>query len=215
MKDRKKINIALHLFILFFLCFLLCPNIFAQVKPDSSSVKDTSAKINSPVIAIDSSNKNSSPVKKSLSEDKAHSVISMEFVKEKSLQGVDSVFFNVLKISNNNGRAVQGVVTFSVPLGWKIVSDEEKQVVIQPGSSEYIPVRVSLARNAVGGVTYLVNATLSSNRVIFPDKNQTSLSKACYVTVPKKSRWDVFPLEHTIYFNRYTEYTPFKLLLSN
>ncbi|MEK6616107.1 MAG: SPOR domain-containing protein, partial [Bacteroidota bacterium] len=139
----------------------------------------------------------------------------MEFVKEKTEHAPDSIFFNILKITNNNGKPIQGVVRISVPIGWKVISEEETVVDIPSNSSGYIPIRVSLARTAVGGVSYLVNATLNSNRKLFPDKNQTSISKTCYITIPKKTSWDIIPLQHTVYFNRYVEYSPLKILLTN
>lgn len=139
----------------------------------------------------------------------------MEYVKEKSLHSADSIFFNVLKITNNNSKPISGVVKISVPEEWKIISQPETQVNILPGNSEYVPMRISLSRASKGGITYLVNTTLSSDRSLYEDKNQTSVSKACYITIPKKQNWDMQPVARTVYFNRYSEYSSMQLQLTN
>jgi len=175
----------------------------AQIKPDSAAVisADTSAKV--------------PPVTTHQPQPEKHSVVFMSFLKEKSEQSPDSVFFNILKITNTNGKDINGVVTITVPQGWKLISPEQTTVKIAPGNSEYVPVRVSLSRQAKGGISYLVNALLHSDRALFPDKNQTSVSKSCYVTIPKKTSWDIFPVQSTVYFNRFADAAPMQLMLRN
>ncbi len=160
--------------------------IFAQTAPDSSAVisADTAATVKPP-----------SP------EGAKQSVISMSYVKEKVEHSPDSIFFNILKVTNNNGYAIQGNVKISVPVGWKIISKEETVVNINPGLSEYIPIRVSLARTATGGTSFVISATLISNRSLFTDKNQNSVSKQCYVTIPKKTKWDVIIFRFYVTFD--------------
>lgn len=173
---------------------------FSQAAPDSASV----------ISADTAKTKKSSP-----GEDAKHSVVSMSYIKEKVEHSPDSTFFNILKVTNNNGYAIQGSVKISVPVGWKVISKEETSVNISPGQTEYIPIRVSLARTATGGTSFVISSTLISNRSLFSDKNQNSVSKACYITIPKRTKWDVYPVQRTIYFDRYTEYASFKLKLSN
>ncbi len=142
-------------------------------------------------------------------------VVSLEFVKEKTEHSPDSTYFNILKVINKNGSPVQGVVRISVPLGWRLISSEETTVNIASGSTEYIPIRVSMDRKAIGGTSYIINASLVSSRSLYHDKNQFSISKSCYVTIPKNSSWNFYALQRTTYFDRYSEYTPLKLKLIN
>jgi hypothetical protein len=199
---------------------------FAQTGNDTIARKDS---LNNIISTGDSSN--SIPVLPSLQNSllvsgdsanqpqslalKPHSIVVLTFVKEKVQHAPDSTYFNILKITNTNGSSINGVVKISVPLNWNLISDIETVVNISPGSTEYIPIRVSLARSVVGGVSYLINATLTSNRSIYSGKNQYSISKSCYVTIPKSSRWEIFPMLRSVYFNRYSEYSPLKLRLIN
>lgn len=150
-----------------------------------------------------------------VSKSESQSVIRMEFLKEKTIHSPDSTFFNILKITNTNAKTVKGVVRISVPIGWKVISAPETAVSIEPGETFVVPVRVSLARTVTGGVSYVVNATLSSDRALVHDKNQTSASKAFYITIPRKTKWEVYPLARTIYFDKYSEYAQMKLRVIN
>lgn len=150
-----------------------------------------------------------------LKKEEEHCVVEMKYIKQKSEHSPDSVFFNILKITNINAHPVQGVVKISVPVGWQIISEEETVVNIPAGQTEYIPIRLSLKRNATGGTSYIVNATLISNRSLFFDKNQNTTSKACIITIPKKILWDVHPVFRTVFVDRYTEYAPMQLKITN
>lgn len=148
-------------------------------------------------------------------KDEPHSVVVLEFVKERAEQGPDSAYFNILKITNNNGVVINGTVRISVPQGWTLISPKETAITVSPGGTEYIPFRVSMSRTVTGGVAYLVNASLSSTRSLFPGKNQLSVSKSCYVEVPKKRQWDIYPVQRSVYFDRYSQYSPMKLRMIN
>lgn len=188
--------------------FLLVLSSLAGEKKIFSQAPD-SVKMGAPAPDTAKISKPSEPKKES------HSVIAMEYVKEKVEHSPDSAFFNILKVTNHNGKAIQGVVRVTAPVGWKVISEEETIVNIEPDESTYIPVRVSLARTANGGVSYVINATLYSNRTLFPDKNQTSISKACYITIPKKVKWDMYPVTRQVYFDRYTQSSSLKLKMNN
>lgn len=195
-----------HSLLILFLTAIIPFCLVAQTDTLSVSKSDTAA------VSIPASQM-SLPVKEA--GIKSNSVILMEFVKEKSLHATDSVFFNVLKITNNNSKPIQGIVRISVPEGWKIISGKETDVNILPGNTEYVPMRISLSHTAKGGVTYLINATFSSDRSLFEDKNQTAVSRSCYVTIPKKRNWDMEPITRTVYFNRYSEYSNMQIRLIN
>lgn len=195
--------------LIFFLCLLpaVSSHVFSQAVADSASNPNT---ITNTPSSQDPSAKTSVPAAQ-----ESHSAVTMEFVKEKTEQGPDSIYFNILKVTNNNGAPIRGMVNITVPQGWRIISEERTPVNISPGNTEYIPIRVSMARTATGGVSYLVNAALVADRSIFPGKNQTSISKACYITVPQIRRWDVYPVLRTVYIDRYSTHTPLKLRMSN
>lgn len=195
-----------HSLSILFLLAVVSVRLFAQTDTLLPSKSDTITSVISPIPPSSSAEDGSV---------KSHSFIAMEFVKEKSFHATDSVFFNVLKITNNSSKPVGGIVQISAPEEWKIISMEETNVSIPPGNTEYVPMRISLSRSARGGVTYLINATLSSDKSLFENKNQTALSKSCYVTIPKKQNWDMQPVTRTVYFNRYSEYSNMEILFTN
>lgn len=184
-------------------------SVFAQSAPDSS------AAVVSGTNSSDSSVAASPAAPAPPPHSATASIVIMEFVKEKAESSPDSAYFNILKITNHNGSLIQGVVTFSLPKGWKLISGERTNISVAPGATEYIPFRVSMARSVTGGASYLINATLYSNRSLYPTKNQTSVSKACYITVPRQTSWDVYPVQRIVFFDRYSQYTPFKLRMFN
>ena len=139
----------------------------------------------------------------------------MEFVKYKTDYAADSVFFNLLRITNNNGKDVQGTLRFGVPAGWQLISLNEIPVKVNVGQTITIPVRLSLARNSMGGVSYVVSATLSSDRSLYHNKNQNSASAFFYITVPRKTQWDVHPAVRMVYFDQFAEYANLELKVSN
>ena len=182
----------------FFLFSLESNRLSAQAPADSSAKKDT---VISSTPSPDTTNKTSAVRQNktdSVAKSVPHSVVVMEFVKEKSEYSPDSTYCNILKITNNNGKLIQGLVSISVPQGWKLISPPQTLVSVSPGNTEYVPIRASLARSVIRGVSYLITATLNSNRSLVPNKNQTSVSKTCYVTIPQKRSWDVYAVQRSV-----------------
>ena len=61
----------------------------------------------------------------------------------------------------------------------------------------------------------MINATLISNRSLFPNKNQPSVRNSCYVTIPQRKSWDVFPVQRSVYFDRYAQSTDLQIKMIN
>lgn len=142
-------------------------------------------------------------------------LIVLEYVKDRIEQSSDSALFNILKVTNIGSSVINGTVTLSTPSGWQIFSQNRINLTVAPGSTEFIPIRVTMARTVLGGVSYLIGVTFTSTQSIFKGRNQTSVSKSCYITIPKVRNWNVMSVARTVYFDRYVEYAPLKLKLSN
>lgn len=178
----------------------------AQVASDSLPIRDTaSGKASAVSVPVPAASVASGPAP----------LVKLEFVKYKTEHGTDSTFFNLLRITNNNGTDIEGVLRFSVPAGWSLISENERILKVNVGQTIILPVRVSLARNSPGGVSYVISATLSSDRSLFSNKNQKSVSSSCYITIPRKTNWSVYPSVRTIYFNQFAEYANLELRVSN
>jgi hypothetical protein len=192
--------------IIFFFLFVLYSFAHAQTPRDSTNTPNP---VVDTVATPQLGNKNTEVVKDE------ESILSIHFLKEKVYHSPDSTFFNVLKITNTNGKPIQGVVKLSAPIGWNIISAKEVNVNIAPGASELIPLRVAISRYVVGGVSYLINATLQSDRSLYAKKNQTYVSKSCYIIIPEMRQWDMYPVSRSVYIDKYTQSAPLKVRLVN
>ncbi len=205
----------------FGLSLLMVQNTFAQSASDSLQNDTTNANIvappptNNPTLSPPNTIKQPDSANVLSAKTSEHSLVKLEFVKHKALHSPDSMYFNILKITNTNSTSVAGKVRISVPKEWALISGGETEINVAPGATKYIPFRVSMDRRIVGGTSYIISATLVSDRSLYSDKNQYSVSKSCYITSPQRRKWDLYPVQRSIYFDRYNSYTPMLLRLSN
>ena len=135
--------------------------------------------------------------------------VQISFIKYKTFQSADSIYFNVLKLTNNTPARVSGIANIQVPSGWNLISDKTTSVSVGPGETAYVPVRLALLRTLKGGVAYVVSATYDY------DLTKPLLSSTCYVTTPKVSKWRVFSPKRIVYLSKRTQYEKFKLVFEN
>jgi outer membrane protein OmpA-like peptidoglycan-associated protein len=70
-------------------------------------------------------------------------------------------FFNVLLIKNNSPDEREFNLKINTPRNWEIIGDASEKIVLPPLGNLKIPVRVTVDKNAKGGVGYAVVAVLS------------------------------------------------------
>ncbi len=133
--------------------------------------------------------------------------ISVSFVKNTDSLKLSDLYFNVLKISNHTEKAISGDVTFSGPEGWKIIAFPSSQSTINPGDTLWIPVRVSPATNAIGGISYIVTGTFKTST--------TQTSTNTYISLPTTVKWDFSINKNSIFFTEENPNTTFQVHLSN
>ena len=129
------------------------------------------------------------------------------FVKKTDSLKTSGLYFNILKISNNTKKAIIGNVTFNGPENWKIISFPSDQTIIEPGDSALIPVRVSPATDALGGISYIISGTFKTST------NQISANT--YLALPSITKWDFTINKNQIYFTENSPNTSFQIHLSN
>ena len=135
------------------------------------------------------------------------SAIDISFLRQKVEQKENEVHFNVLRIRNNSPRAVSGSIHFTGPENWRVIAFSMDDVTIQSYDSIFVPVRVSIPRNAIGGLNYVLNGTFRSGASVYADN--------AYITIPKISNWRVSLDQPNIYFNVYRESVEFNLHFTN
>ncbi|MDD3078840.1 MAG: hypothetical protein PHH37_07020 [Paludibacter sp.] len=131
----------------------------------------------------------------------------MNFLKDSSEIKSNEMDFNALKIKNNSKKSLKGNLSFTTPSTWKIITTGVTEINLMPGDSTVIPVRISPAIDAIGGISYLISSALHSRSQYY--------SAETYVSIPAVSAWD-FRIENSGLF--ITENNPFcqiKVRLSN
>lgn len=136
-----------------------------------------------------------------------NSDIKLAFVKDTDIIKTGEVHFNTLKICNNSAKPIIGDVVFSGPENWKIISFASNKTTINPGDTAWIPVRVSPSLDAIGGISYLLNASFRTPTRLF--------SVNAYLTIPLISNWDLSTMSSSVYLTETMPVATFQIKLHN
>lgn len=137
----------------------------------------------------------------------SNSDIKMAFVKDTDIIKTSEVHFNTLKIWNNSAKPVSGEIIFSGPEKWNIISFSSYKTTINPGDTAWVPVRVSPALDAVGGISYLLNAAFRTTTKFYAVNS--------YLTIPLISSWDISTLSSSVYLTESMPVASFQVRLYN
>jgi hypothetical protein len=75
-----------------------------------------------------------------------------------------SIVTNVLKVKNNNGKSYTFTVDINLPTGWRSMVNTEKEYILKPNDSIYIPVRIITSnKRSKGGTKYSISAYINTN----------------------------------------------------
>lgn len=131
----------------------------------------------------------------------------ISFAKTTDSLSSTQLYFNVLRIINTSQRTVAGDLFISGPDGWKIISSPAGKQFINPGDTIRIPVRVAPSPKAVGGIAYVINATLKTNTSYYTANS--------YIILPSRPKWDFSTPLTSIYFTEYSPDAAMEVILSN
>ncbi len=133
--------------------------------------------------------------------------IAISFNKDNITLPEATTVFNIIKIENNSGELLQGGLSIRLPEGWSMIGPAVSDVTVNPGETAYFPVRAGLPRTTAGGISYVIYAELATSG--------KSYSASAYVSVEKKSKWDMKVLNSTIYLSEFRPVGKFSLALNN
>lgn len=133
--------------------------------------------------------------------------IEIKFIKQKVEHSADSIYFNVCKFRNTTNKPIKGQIIINIPSGWHLIADPSMEITISANDSISLPVRLSIPRNAVGGMAYVIDASFETNDGYY--------SGASYLKIPLKVKWDMYLGSSTIYFNEYFETVQFSVHINN
>lgn len=118
-----------------------------------------------------------------------------------------NIAFNVLKIYNGTSQNLGGRIHFSAPENWKIISMGSDEVIVNSGDTAYLPIHISPSNNAVGGISYIISATMHTE--------QLALMASTNISILAASRWDFSVYKTNLYFTETNPKTTLQIRLSN
>ncbi len=116
-------------------------------------------------------------------------------------------YFNVLEVKNNQRETLSGLVRFTGPDGWSFIGPVTDSVVLAPGGTKLIPVRVSVPRNTTGGISFVIGAELFGKDLY--DYANT------YISIQKRSRWEMRLNTTQVFLSDYMPYGEFLVTINN
>lgn len=138
---------------------------------------------------------------------KPDSLLIFRFLKTDVEISKPGAYFNVLEIRNNNDDPVAGLLRLGCPDGWRFIGPSLDTIVLQPGESMLFPVRISIPKNTIGGVSFVIGAELFG-RDIYNYANS-------YISIRRNSRWDMRLSTSQVYVSDYKPYGDLSITLNN
>ncbi|PID91523.1 MAG: hypothetical protein CSA96_07975, partial [Bacteroidetes bacterium] len=135
------------------------------------------------------------------------SLLVFRFIKPEVEMDMPGSYFNVLELINNNDEALEAVVRFSGPDGWRFVSRRADSLYLAPGQSVLIPVRISIPKSTVGGISFVIGAELFSEG-IYDYAN-------AYLSLSRSSKWEMRLKSSQVFISGFRPYGDMAITLDN
>ncbi len=135
--------------------------------------------------------------------------IDLSFLKESVETESNKSFFNVITIKNNGLKSESFTLNISVPQGWKVLGEEQKEIFINPNDSIIIPLRVSTHGKVKGDIGYSVIASITDSR------GSTIKNEYCFVKIKSREDLRVSVPIGSNYFDQRTGLSNFSVDISN
>ncbi len=122
--------------------------------------------------------------------------IEADFIKNNTILEANQVASNVFKLKNFTGKKVRFHLNFSVPAGWTVLGQTEKDYELSENDSIFVPIRVIPDKSIKGGTSYIITATIIS------DKNVQFAAQNWYASLPAKTKWSArLPIKTQFFYN--------------
>ncbi|MCK4751133.1 MAG: hypothetical protein KAT15_28940, partial [Bacteroidales bacterium] len=135
------------------------------------------------------------------------SLIVFRFLREEAELDQPGSFFNVLELKNNGNDELAGLIRVSSPDGWSFIGPSTDTLTLRPGEARLFPVRISIPKNTVGGVSYVIGAELFGQDLY----NYAN----AYISIVRKSRWDMRLNTSQLYLSGFKPYGELLISLNN
>lgn len=133
--------------------------------------------------------------------------ISIFFSKPDESIVAGTMSFNIVKIFNPHATPITGELNISAPTSWSLISSIGTTITLAPTDTTYIPIHISPASNATGGVSYIISA-------LFRADDRAYLASAS-IAIQAKSNWDFKVHKTNLYVTQTNPNTDLRIKLSN
>lgn len=135
--------------------------------------------------------------------------LGVRFLKDKVDVVPGKSFFNVLILKNNSEKQLSFVVKLNTPNKWEIVGDRIQNITMLPNAELKLPVRVTVDKNAQGGVGYAIIAVINDESGNLYDSEYT------FLNIPVKPKIKVKAEKSVNYFDHQSLRTKMSFTILN
>jgi outer membrane protein OmpA-like peptidoglycan-associated protein len=135
--------------------------------------------------------------------------LELNFLIDRIESRAQSTIFNILVVKNNSDAQFTGKVNLSVPLSWSLIGDGTFEIQVGAKDSIALPVRISIAKSAIGDIGYSVVGTITD----IDGKNLKSAYS--FVTIPRNTNFAARTNKRLTYIGKDQDQVQFEYLLDN
>ncbi len=133
--------------------------------------------------------------------------VEVSFAKKSMTLPEATTVFNIVSVTNPGKETLKGSLFIRLPDSWPVIGAQVFDVSVLPGEKAFFPVRAGVPKNATGGVSYVMYAELNTSK--------KSYNASSYVSVQKKSKWEMKVLNSNVYLSEFRPVGNFGLKLEN
>lgn len=138
-----------------------------------------------------------------------NSIATLSFVKDSVTVAPEKLFFNVLKIQNATTVSQMVKLEVTMPPEWKPMAAIPDMVELSPGKTKPIPLRITIPKSTIAGISYSLVCTIYSSDNVFIATDTT------YITMAANRNWELEPDDPVVYFKPEEIEAPFSFSISN
>jgi len=138
---------------------------------------------------------------------RSDTIIAISFAKERVVLPTASSFLNIVKFTNHQEKRFEGEILILVPERWNLIGPSVQSLILEPGESLMIPVRISVPPGALGGVSYMVSVEVRGD-------NYYNYANS-YISLEKKSDWEMKISDSRLFISGFRPYADFNIRLKN
>ncbi|MFW5878017.1 MAG: hypothetical protein ACOCUP_02775, partial [bacterium] len=135
------------------------------------------------------------------------STLIFSFAKTNTQLEEAGTYFNVINIENRGNERINGRLIFRQPEDWVLIGSSAYEIELDPGEKTILPLRIGVPKNTIGGMSYLLRASLRL-------ENET-YHRSAYLSIRKKSGFRMRVDRTDVYLSDFRPVGSFDIHLEN